>query len=561
MLLPASPQLSALHRDWNDADWWRNAVVYQIYPRSFADANGDGIGDLQGMLHRVDYLEDLGIDAVWLSPFYPSPLADGGYDVADYCCVDPRIGSLEEFDELVAALHQRGIKMIIDIVPNHTSDQHPWFQEALEAAPGSAARDRYIFRPGSGADGNQPPADWISLFGGPAWTRCADGSWYLHTFAKEQPDLNWDNPEVRQLFLDVLTFWADRGVDGFRIDTAHLLAKSLPDQLPSQEELDTWSGVGDHPLKDRDDLREIYRTWRGVFNRYDPPKMAVAEAAVPAERVPMYASSETLGQSFFFDLMLCEYSAPRFRHTIDRCLAVAAQAKSPVTWVLNNHDAVRTASRYGTQFAGIDSRGEPIRKYGMDWLLADGDPALCDAPRGLRRARAAALLMLGLPGSAYLYQGEELGLPEVAEIPDAQRQDPSFFRNPGVDVGRDGCRVPLPWNAEAPSFGFGTAAPHLPQPLWFSQYTVAREQHDEGSTLRLYQRALQLRRLLQDGATSIEWETIGDDDVLHFSRNDKWHVVANFGTAPCPLPSGEVLLSSQPVHDQIPGETTVWLRR
>ncbi|MDO5082676.1 MAG: glycoside hydrolase family 13 protein [Arachnia propionica] len=537
--------------------WWRDAVVYQIYPRSFADGNADGIGDLAGILAHVDHLVWLGVDAVWLSPFYASELADGGYDVIDHRAIDPRIGTLEEFDALVAALGAHEIKVIIDIVPNHSSDLHPWFQEALASGRGSQARGRYHFRDGTGERGELPPSDWESLFGGPAWTRVDDGQWYLHTFAKEQPDLNWDHPEVRRHFLDVLEFWADRGVAGFRIDAAHMLIKHLPEALPSQAELNSWSGVGDHPVLDRDELRELYRTWREVFNRYDPPRTAVAEAAVPAERVPMYASPETLGQSFFFDLLLGDYDARDFHGTIDRCLATAAATGSSVTWVLNNHDTVRSASRYGTRFAGMGPNGFPLVKHGMDWLLAHGDPVLCDAARGLRRARAAALVMLALPGSAYLYQGEELGLPEVAEIPDDRRADPAFFRNPGVDMGRDGCRVPLPWTRTGASFGFGDGGSHLPQPAWFGRYSVEAEREDPDSTLHMYREALRLRREL-GGIDELEWLPTDSDEVLHFRRGP-WHVVANFGTTPAPLPDGRLLLSSGELGEDLPGETTAWL--
>lgn len=540
------------------SEWWRNAVVYQIYPRSFADGNADGIGDLAGILAHIDHLVWLGVDAVWLSPFYPSELADGGYDVIDHRDVDPRIGTLAEFDAMVEALEEHGIKVIIDIVPNHSSNLHPWFQEALAAPPGSASRERYHFRSGTGPEGELPPSDWESLFGGPAWTKAGDGQWYLHTFAREQPDLNWDNPEVRQYFLDVLEFWADRGVAGFRVDAAHMLIKHLPEELPTQAELNAWSGVGDHPVLDRDELRDLYRTWRSVFDRYDPPRTAVAEAAVPAERVPMYASPETLGQSFFFDLLLGDYDAETFAGTIDRCLATAARTGSSVTWVLNNHDTVRSASRYGTRFPGMGPGVFPLAKHGMDWLLAHGDPVLCDAARGLRRARAAALVMLGLPGSAYLYQGEELGLPEVAEIPDGMRADPAFFRNPGVDMGRDGCRVPLPWTRAGSSFGFGEAGAHLPQPAWFGRYSVEAELEDPASTLHMYRDALRLRRELSRG-TTIEWVRTGQPEVIHFRRAGGWHVVSNFGHTPAPLPEGRLVLASGEVKEELPGETTAWL--
>lgn len=540
-------------------DWWRQAVVYQIYPRSFSDSNGDGIGDLQGILNRLDYLAGLGIDAVWLSPFYPSELADGGYDVIDYRDVDPRIGTLADFDALVKGLHSRGIRVLIDIVPNHTSNLHPWFQAALSAGPGSAARERYIVRDGTGPDGAEPPTDWSSLFGGSAWERTADGQWYLHTFAVEQPDLNWANPEVRREFLEILRFWADRGVDGFRVDAAHMLAKDLRDPLPTQAQLDNLPSDGNHPLADRDELQEIYAEWRAVFNSYDPPRMAVAEAAVHSSRVPRYASPETLGQSFFFDLQMSDFDAQRFRQIIADCLDVAARSGSSVTWVLSNHDTIRHASRYGTPFPGALPDGTPVRKHGGDWLLAGGDPALIDKPQGLRRARAATLLLLALPGSAYLYQGEELGLHEVAEIQDVARQDPSFFRNRHNEMGRDGCRVPLPWTRTGPSYGFGKGGSHLPQPGWFSEYSVEAQEGQADSTLTLYRTALALRPEMQGG--SLEWLESGRDDVLRLRRRTDWEVLTNFGTVPFPLPGGDVLLTSGPSGATLPGETTVWLRR
>ena len=541
-----------------NAEWWRQAVVYQIYPRSFADGNGDGIDDLAGIASRIDYLAGLGIDAVWLSPFYPSELADGGYDVIDHRDVDPRIGTLDEFDALVAALHARGIRVLIDIVPNHSSNRHRWFLDALAAEPGSPARERYHFYDGTGPDGAEPPTDWRSLFGGRAWTRVSGGQWYLHTFAAEQPDLNWANPDVRAYFLDTLRFWADRGVDGFRVDAAHMLAKDMSHPLPTQAELDTHPVDGTHPTWDRDELQDIYAEWRAVFNAYDPPRTAVAEAAVHSSRVPLYASPKTLGQSFFFDLQLGDYDAGGFRRIIDDCLGVASASGSSVTWVLNNHDTIRHASRYGTPFPGTNPDGTPIRKHGGDWLMAGGDPTLIDAARGLRRARAATLLLLALPGSAYLYQGEELGLQEVAEIPDAARQDPSFFRNRALEVGRDGCRVPLPWTRTGPSYGFGDGGSHLPQPLWFGRYSVEAQVDDPASTLSLYREALRLRRRLQAGE-SLEWSATGRDDVLRFGRPGGWHVVANFGTEPFPLPDGEVLLASGPLGGTLPGETTAWL--
>jgi len=543
----------------DDDAWWRQAVVYQIYPRSFADSDGDGIGDLRGILSRLSHLTRLGVDAVWLSPFYPSALADGGYDVADYRDVDPRVGTLADFDDLVAALHQEGIRVLIDIVPNHTSDLHPWFQQALAAAPGSPERERYLFRDGTGPDGRQPPSDWVSLFGGSAWERVPDGQWYLHTFAVEQPDLNWADPGVRAEFLDILRFWADRGVDGFRVDAAHMLAKDLREPLPTQAELDAHPRDGSHPTLDRDELAGIYAEWRSVFDSYDPPRTAVAEAAVHASRVPLYASPTTLGQSFFFDLQLADYDADSFRRIIGECLVVAAASGSSVTWVLSNHDSVRHATRYGTVYPGLGPDGNPLRKPGNDWLMTGGDPVQLDAARGLRRARAAMLLVLALPGSAYLYQGEELGLQEVAAIPDELRQDPSFFRNREVEVGRDGCRVPLPWTRSGPSFGFGPDGAHLPQPLRFGCYSVEAEEEDPDSTLWLYRQALALRRTLLAGET-LAWVDTGWPDVLRFRRPNGWEVVSNFGTDPFELPAGDVLLASRAFTGQLPGESTVWLR-
>ncbi|WQB72027.1 alpha-amylase family glycosyl hydrolase [Microbacterium invictum] len=540
-------------------EWWRQAVVYQVYPRSFADADGDGIGDLRGILSRVDHLRELGVDAVWLSPFYPSELADGGYDVADYRDVDPRLGTLDDFDRLVEALHSAGIRVVVDIVPNHTSDQHAWFQEALAAGSGSAARDRYIFRDGTGPDGSEPPTDWVSVFGGPAWERVADGQWYFHNFAVEQPDLNWDNPEVRADFVRTLRFWADRGVDGFRIDVAHMLTKDLTDPLPSRAELDALPRDGRHPLIDRDDVHEVYAQWRAVFDSYDPPRTAVAEAWVDPARIPLYASAESLGQAFNFDLLEADFDAGQFSRIVGSNLLLAAESGSSTTWVLSNHDVVRHATRYGLPDAERAGDGRPVRKHGNEWLLSGGRSPELDREKGLRRARAAILFVLGLPGSAYIYQGEELGLHEVAEIPDSRRQDPTFFRSPGEDIGRDGCRVPLPWSAGAPAFGFGAGEPHLPQPSWFAQAAASEQEGDPASTLTLYREALATRRRLQT-AESLDWVETGRDDVLRFRRPNGWTVITNFGTEPFDLPDGATpVLTSEPlVGGRLAGEATAW---
>lgn len=540
-----------------EESWWRQATVYQVYPRSFADADGDGIGDLRGLLSRADYLDDLGVDAVWLSPFYPSPLADGGYDVTDYRNVDPRLGTLEDFDVMLDALHARGIKVIVDIVPNHTSEKHPWFLEALASGRGSAARDRYIFRDGTGPGGSLPPTDWKSLFGGPAWERVADGQWYLHNFASEQPDLNWDHVDVHEDFLTTLRFWSDRGVDGFRIDVAHMLTKDLTEPLPSHDQLAVMPQNGSHPLIDRDDVHDVYAEWRTVLDAYDPPRAAVAEAWVDPSRIHLYARPQSLGQAFNFDLLEADFNAAQFRSLIADNLSLAADSGSSSTWVLSNHDVVRHATRYGLPPAR-DEATAPTR-FGGEWLQNGGDESLLDRPKGLRRARAATLFILGLPGSVYLYQGEELGLHEVVDIPTAQRQDPTFFRTNGAELGRDGCRVPLPWTPHGPSFGFGKQHAHLPQPTWFAHNAAELQASNPESTLTLYREALRLRRRYQSDE-HLAWIETGRDDVLHFARPNGWQVITNFGTTPYPVADGDVVLSSRQAPDgEVPAETTVWI--
>ncbi|UVJ38625.1 glycoside hydrolase family 13 protein [Arthrobacter sp. CJ23] len=564
-----------------DPNWWRQAAVYQIYPRSFSDSNGDGLGDIKGITAKVPYLKELGIDAAWLSPFYPSALADGGYDVDDYRNVDPKLGTLEDFDEMVAALHAAGIKLVADIVPNHSSDRHEWFKEALASPKGSAARERYIFRDGKGANGELPPADWESVFGGPAWERITEpdgtpGQWYMHIFAKEQPDFNWANPEVREDFLKTLRFWSDRGVDGFRIDVAHALTKDLSEPLPSTAELEAKSAGGDgfvdgsHPFWDRNEVHEVYAEWRKLFNEYNPPRTAVAEAWVHESRRARYASPEGLGQAFNFDLLQADFEASKFKKIITDNLVAAKDTGASSTWVFSNHDVVRHATRYGLpKGSGTAAQGtnaaqdvtakEPKGQDGKAWLLAGAPAEELDIELGLRRARAASLLMFALPGSAYLYQGEELGLQEVAAIPDAERQDPSFFRNPGVEIGRDGCRVPLPWTTHGASYGFGEGKAHLPQPEWFAGYSVEAQDGVDGSTLELYRKALELRSELQ-AAEELEWLPTASADVLHFARPNGWQSVTNFGTKAVALPQGTVVESSGPLEaGRLPANTTAWL--
>jgi alpha-glucosidase len=536
----------------NDGNWWRQAVVYEIYPRSFADANGDGIGDLRGITSRVPYLAALGVNAVWLGPFYPSALADGGYDVDDYRDVDPRLGTLADFDELSAALHEAEIKVIIDIVPNHSSDRHPWFQEALAAEPGSPARQRYIFRDGLGPDGAEPPSDWPSHFGGSAWSRLPDGQWYLHLFAEQQPDFNWDNPDVRADFLSTLRFWSDRGVDGFRVDVAHGLAKDLSEPLRSSSVIETFELPldGSSPLFDRDDVHTIFTEWREVLDEYDPPRTAVAEAWVPTARRVLYARPTELGQAFNFELLRAEWDSGQFRRVITDNLAEAELTGVSCTWVLSSHDAVRHASRFALQ-AGTDLDA---------WLLSDGRAPAPDADLGRSRARAATLLMLALPGSAYLYQGEELGLFEVADLPNDALVDPLFRRSGGTTKGRDGCRVPLPWTRAGTSFGFGAGGAHLPQPSWFGSLSVEAQQADPGSTLAVYREALRMRRQLQTDE-KLSWVVGSHPAVLHFARPGGWEVITNFAAEPVPLPSGRVLLTSSLLTDDrlLPPATTAWL--
>jgi alpha-glucosidase len=533
-----------------DANWWRQATVYQIYPRSFSDSNADGMGDLAGITSRIGYLADLGVDAIWLSPFYPSALADGGYDVADYRDVHPQLGTLEDFDLLVVAAKDHGIKMVVDIVPNHTSDLHAWFQEALVSGPGSAARDRYIFRDGTGPDGIHPPSDWVSHFGGSAWTRVPDGQWYLHLFASEQPDLNWGNREVRDDFLRTLRFWSDRGVDGFRVDVAHGLAKDLSEPLRSTTSLDKDLPLdGSDPLYDRDEVHEIYAEWREVFNSYDPPRTAVAEAWVPAERRALYARPTELGQAFNFDLITADFDPAQYRDIITTCLAEAELSGASSTWVLSNHDVVRHASRYGLP-EGTDLQ---------HWLITDGRFPVADEACGLRRARAATLLMLALPGSAYLYQGEELGLHEVADLPAFSLQDPIWERTLNERKGRDGCRVPLPWSDAGDSYGFSSGLSWLPQPTGFAQTAVSAQTEHEGSTLELYREALRLRRQLQTVET-LDWVETGNPEVVQFTRPGGWHCITNFGTEPVDLPDGVVRVSSVPLEQRkLAGEATAWL--
>ncbi len=538
----------------HDASWWRSAVIYQIYPRSFADSDGDGVGDLPGILARLPYLAGLGVDALWLSPFYPSPQADAGYDVSDYRGVDPLFGSLDSFDRLLEQAHAAGLRVIVDLVPNHSSDQHPWFKAALATPPLSPERARYIFRDGSGEAGEAPPNRWKSVFGGSAWSRApGDSQWYLHLFDHQQPDFDWQHPEVRAEFEAVLRFWLDRGVDGFRVDVAHGLVKApgLPEwdgDTVIAEGGDGSENVTGGPMWDQDGVHGIYRSWRRLLDGYAGERMMVAEAWVrPQARLARYVRPDEMQQAFNFDYLLARWRAADLRAVIDLSLAATSEVGAAATWVMSNHDIVRHTSRLGLSRPGS-------RPKGID---ADGEQP--DEALGLRRARAAALLTLALPGSAYLYQGEELGLPEHTTMPGQARQDPAFRR--GSEIGRDGCRVPLPWAAGAASFGFGpTAASWLPQPPSFAAYAVDRQDGVAGSTLELYRALLRLRRAYRLGQGSLSWQD-GPPETLVFD-NGPVRVVVNLGPHEAALPAGEVLACSQPLEAaaRLPGNTAAWLR-
>ncbi|GEL94715.1 glycoside hydrolase family 13 protein [Cellulomonas composti] len=552
-----------------DASWWRHAVIYQVYPRSFADGSGDGVGDLPGITARLDHLAELGVDAVWLSPFYRSPQADAGYDVADYRDVDPLFGTLDDFDALLARAHGLGLRVIVDLVPNHTSDEHAWFVEALAAGPGSAARERYLFREGRGEHGELPPNNWESIFGGPAWTRVPDGQWYLHLFDTRQPDLNWEHPQVHTEFEDVLRFWLDRGVDGFRVDVAHGMVKEsgLPDwhghvsmiegteDDPADEPADETPEHRPAPMFDQDDVHDVYRAWHEVLAEYDGDRALVVEAWVePLTRLARYVRPDEAQQAFNFAFLATHWDAAALRAVVEESYATLDAVGAPTTWVLSNHDVVRHASRLGLSVPGSRPNG-----IGPD----DEQP---DEELGLRRARAASLLMLALPGSAYLYQGEELGLPDHTALPDDVRQDPAFFRTRGAERGRDGCRVPLPWASDEPAFGFSASgATWLPQPSSWARYALDAQRGVPGSTYETYRAALALRRDQSLGSGGLAWLASGADVLDLVNRSVR--VVANLGADPVALPAGaRVLLASDELAGSsgtgllLPSDTTVWLR-
>ena len=519
--------------------WWHSAAIYQVYPRSFRDVNGDGTGDLRGVIEELPYIALLGVDAIWLSPFYPSPQRDSGYDVADPRGVDPMYGTIDDARELIEQAHSRGLRVIVDVVPNHTSSDRVWFQDALLAAPGSPERARYHFLNGRGPDGAEPPNNWRSWFGGGAWTRVTEadgrpGQWYLHTFDTSQPDLNWSNPEVRADGLDTLRFWLDMGADGFRVDVALGLMKDLtyPDledaeglTLAMRMDLDDGSEeamqrrrkVANSPVLDRDEVQDVYRAWRALMSAYEGDRMAVAEAWVPPERAARYVAPDTLHQIFNFDFMAAPWDLRRVHAVIEKTMESLSVVGAPPTWALSNHDTPRVVSRLG-----------------------GGD-------LGRRRARALALVAHALPGAVYVYQGEELGLADV-ELPDDARQDPVFFRTQGQQKGRDGARVPMPWSGTSVPYGFSSRADTwLPMPDDWATLTVEAELRDDRSTLRQYVTMLRLRhshRGLVDQASCV---VSAAGQILVIVRGAGVHCVVNFGdeTATSPL-AGRLLVASDP---------------
>lgn len=531
--------------------WWREAVCYEVYVRSFADGDGDGTGDLPGLRRRLEHIASLGVDAVWLTPFYPSPLADGGYDITDHTAVAPDLGTLADWDALVERAHALGLRVLVDLVPNHTSAEHPWFRRALaapEGAAGDALRDRYVFRHGRGPCGEEPPNDWLSAFGGPAWTRLPAAGpdpsrWYLHLHTPGQPDLNWHNPEVRAEFERVLRFWMDHGADGFRVDVAHTLFKApgLPDAGPGQHS----EPLRNHlmPYHDRPELHALFRRWRRLVDTHPGPdgtappggRLLVGEAILfDQERLARYVRPGELGHVFNFAWPEAAWEGQTMRRAVEEATVATAAAGAPATWTLSSHDLVRPVTRFG---------GGPV---------------------GLRRARAAALVTLALPGAAYVYQGEELGLPQ-APLADARRRDPVWTLSRHTDEGRDGCRVPLPWHGSAPPYGFSSTSPDrcwFPQPDDWGPLSVAAQDGDSTSVLALYRAALRLRRAYPAREGPLQVVGPGSGEWFAFDRGSGLRCLVNFGPRPVPLdPDDVVLLSSAPLSGRtVPPDTAVWLR-
>ena len=496
-------------------------VVYQIYVRSFADANGDGIGDLEGIRTHLWHVDKLGADGVWITPFYRSPQHDAGYDISDHTDVDPLFGDLADFERLVTDAHAQGLMVFVDIVPNHVSSEHPWFQALL--AGDSQTQAYFHVLPGRGADGGQPPNNWVSMFGGPAWSQLPDGRWYLHLFDSSQPDLDWTNPAVRAEFERILTTWADRGADGFRIDVAAGLIKD-----PAYPDYGTTVA---HPHWGRPEVHQIYRQWDAILHRDDRSSYVVAEVWGSPEEVMAYAGPGELDSAFAFPWLASEFDAASLQGIAEEWLAAADTCDAVPSWVLGSHDFIRPVTRYGG--------GE------LGW----------------RRARAMALVTFALPGAVYIHQGEELGLPEV-EVPAEARQDPTFHRTDGEQLGRDGVRVPLPWAADEPHYGFsaaGSDAPWLPQPPAWRELAVDAQWRDSASTLALYRAAIALRRtLLLPASRAVTWLDLGEG-ILAFRRAGVL-VCLNTSGAAIPMPPGRLLLTSSPFPSgTLPANSAVWI--
>ena len=465
--------------------WWEKGVIYQIYPRSFQDSNGDGIGDLEGIKRRLDYVAGLGVDAVWLSPIFPSPMADFGYDVADYCDVDAMFGSIASFDALLADIHGRGLKLLLDFVPNHSSTAHPWFAES-RSSRSSSKRDWYIWR--DPAPGGGPPNNWTSDMGGSAWEYdAASGQYYLHAFLKEQADLNWRNPEVRAAMIDVLRFWFDRGVDGFRIDVLwHCFkAEDLPDNPLNP---DFVPGMGDkfrvlqHYSANQPEIHELAGAFRALADGYGE-RLLVGEICLPLDQLmAYYGSADCPGVHLPFNFQLFEapWDAAVLREIIEAYEAALPPGGWP-NWVLGSHDAPRLAGRIGE-----------------------------------RQARVAAMLLLTLRGTPTIYQGDELGIGRVAIPPDRIR-DPQDLRQPGLGLGRDGARTPMAWN-ESPNAGFSAAEPWLPHHGDWRHRNVAAQDTDTASMLTLYRRLLALRRHHSSLSIGAFQMLRGDEDTLLYER-------------------------------------------
>jgi alpha-glucosidase len=548
---------SVLHKSIKSPQWWRTAVIYQIYPRSFADGNGDGIGDLVGTTARLESLRSLGIDAIWFSPFFKSPQKDAGYDVADYKTIDPLFGTNEEFYDLLAKAHSLGLRIIVDIVPNHSSDQHELFQAALKAAPGSPEREIYIFRDGKGANGELPPNNWESVFGGNAWTRTTNpdgtpGQWYLHIFDSSQPDFNWENPKVTELFEDILSFWLDKGVDGFRIDVAHGLVKEvgLPDvKVGATHVVDETN----HPFWGQEGVHDIIRGWRKLLNRYDDRAMCAEAWVLPLSRMAKWVREDEYHQTFNFGYLETPWERNALEKVVTESLKEFGKVGAPSTWVLSNHDTIRHTSKYGVPSIPLHGQG------------IGPDSQQPDEAMGLRKARAATAFMLGLPGGAYIYQGEELGLPEHTMLEGKYRQDPTWFRTNGEKVGRDGCRVPLPWEANGgESFGFNTTGKSwLPAPASFKRYARDAQEGVAGSTLELYKRLIKERKEFSLGSGEFRFAPeYSSDSTLGYINNGVL-VISNFGPDSVNVPAGKLLVTTQhdlTVEGVLEHDQTAWIK-